>query len=84
VPRLSLFLLQVLLQTEFAFVYDDSDSDSDEYNSPSSYRQPSGNGQSLSRRYCNHSECFFSCADRTASSSQGALATSCKYFKQSK
>ena len=36
----------------------DSDSDSDSAticNSPSSYRQPSGNGQLLSRRYCKHS-----------------------------
>jgi hypothetical protein len=36
----------------------ESDSESDEYNgynSPRSYRQPSGHGQSLSRRYCTHS-----------------------------
>ena len=35
-------------------------------------------------RYCKHSVWLFSCASRTASSSQGALAVSCKYFKQSK
>ena len=63
----------------------DSDSDSDsEYNSPSSYRQPNGNGQLLSRRYCTHSVWLFSCASRTAREFQGALAVSCKYFKQSK
>jgi len=64
-----------------------SDSNSDvsiEYNSPSSYRQPLGNGQSLSRRYCKHSEHSFECATYTALASQGALAVSCKYFKQSK
>ena len=47
----------------------ESDSESDEcngYNSPRSYRQPSGNGQSLSRRYCKHSGWLFSCANRTA------------------
>ena len=32
-----------------------SDSDSITRNSPCSYRQPSGKGQSLSRRYCKHS-----------------------------
>jgi len=52
--------------------------------SPPSYRQPRGRGQLLSRRYCKHSVCLFSCAIRTASESQGALAVSCKYFKQSK
>ena len=51
---------------------------------PSSYRQPNGKGQLLSRRYCTHSGWLFSCASRTASSSHGALAVSCKYFKQSK
>jgi len=35
-------------------------------NTPSSYRQPSGNGQFLSRRYCKHSVWFFSCASSTA------------------
>ena len=35
-------------------------------------------------RYCTHSGCSFSCATRTASSSHGALAVSCKYCKQSK
>ena len=45
----------------------DSDSDSDsEYNSPCSYRQPSGRGQLLSRRYCTQSVWLFSCAARTA------------------
>ena len=53
-------------------------------NSPRSYRQPDGNGQLLSRRYCKHSVCLFSCASRTARESHGALAVSCKYFKQSK
>ena len=64
-----------------------SDSNSDvsiEYNSPSSYCQPLGNGQSLSRRYCKHSVWLFLCAVRTASEFQGALAVSRKYFKQSK
>jgi len=66
-------------------VYDsDSDSDDNVYNSPCSYRQPSGKGHSLSRRYCKHSERFFRYATRTASSFQGALTVSCKYFKQSK
>jgi len=64
-----------------------SDSNSDvsiEYNSPSSYRQPLGNGQSLSRRYCTHSERLFSCANCTAREFHGALAVSRKYLKQSK
>ena len=51
---------------------------------PSSYRQPDGKGQLLSRRYCKHSVWFFTCASRTAQKFQGALAVSCKYFKQSK
>ena len=33
---------------------------------PSSYRQPRGNRQLLSRRYCTHSGWLFSCASRTA------------------
>ena len=37
-------------------------------NTPCSYRQPSGNGQLLSRRYCKHSVWLFSCASRTANS----------------
>ena len=53
-------------------------------NLPRSYRQPGGNGQLLSRRYCTHSGWLFRCAPRTASEFQGALAVSCKYFKQSK
>ena len=36
------------------------------FNSPCSYRQPNGNGQLLSRRYCKHSVWLFSCACRTA------------------
>ena len=56
----------------------------DTCNSPSSYRQPGGRGQLLSRRYCTHSGWLFLCASRTASEFQGALAVSCKYFKQSK
>ena len=51
---------------------------------PCSYRQPSGRGQLLSRRYCKHSGCLCLYAPRTESSSQGAFAVSCKYFKQSK
>ena len=43
-----------------------SDSDSITRNSPCSYRQPSGKGQSLSRRYCKQSGCLFSCALCTA------------------
>ena len=39
---------------------------SESYNVPPSYRQPSGNGQSLSRRYCKQSGCLFSCATCTA------------------
>ena len=35
-------------------------------------------------RYCTHSGWSFSCATRTASLFQGALAVSRKYFKQSK
>ena len=35
-------------------------------NTPSSYRQPGGRGQSLSRRYCTHSEWFSPCAASTA------------------
>ena len=35
-------------------------------NTPSSYRQPSGNGHFLSRRYCKHSVWFCSCASSTA------------------
>ena len=60
--------------------YSDSDSDSGTCNSPCSYRQLGGRGQLLSRRYCKHS----GCACRTAEEFQGALAVSCKYFKQSK
>ena len=41
---------------------------SESYNVPLSYRQPSGNGQLLSRRYCTHSGWLFSCATRTAHS----------------
>jgi len=52
-------------------------------NSPSSYRQPSGNGQLLSRRYCTQSEWLFLCAKNTPQESHGALAVSRKYFKQS-
>jgi hypothetical protein len=51
---------------------------------PCSYRQPGGRGQVLSRRYCKHSGCLYLYAPRTESSSQGAFAASCKYFKQSK
>ena len=63
--------------------YSDSDSVTS-CNSPFSYRQPYGNGQLLSRRYCRHSGWLFSCALRTAQESHGALAVSRKYFKQSK
>ena len=63
--------------------YSDSDS-ATSCNSPFSYRQPYGNGQLLSRRYCRHSGWLFSCALRTAQESHGALAVSRKYFKQSK
>jgi hypothetical protein len=64
--------------------YSDSDSDSGTRNSPCSYDQPRGRGQLLSRRYCKHSVWSVRCASRTASEYQGALAVSCKYFKQSK
>ena len=63
--------------------YSDSDSVTS-CNSPFSYRQPYGNGQLLSRRYCRHSGWLFSCALRTAQESHGTLAVSRKYFKQSK
>ena len=46
--------------------YSDSHSDSTICNSPPSYRQPSGNGQLLSRRYCTHSVWLFLCASKTA------------------
>ena len=65
-------------------VYDDLDDDYDVCSSPCSYRQPDGNGQLLLRRYCTHSGCLFLCALRTAQEFHGALAVSCKYFKQSK
>jgi len=68
-------------------VYDDDDDDDDDSgtsNSPCSYRQPTGNGQSFARRYCKHSERLCSCAICTASEFHGALAVSRKYFKQSK
>jgi hypothetical protein len=61
-----------------------SDSDSITCKSPRSYRQPSGKGQSLSRRYCTHSVWLFLCAWYTLQSFHGALAVSRKYFKQSK
>ena len=57
---------------------------SESYNVPPSYRQPGGRGQLLSRRYCTQSGWLFSCALSTATWSQGALAVSRKYFKQSK
>ena len=63
---------------------DDDDDDSCVCSTPSSYRQPFGKGQLLTRRYCKQSGWLFSCAYRTASLSQGALAVSRKYFKQSK
>ena len=75
------------------FIYDDDDDDDDDddgddsycaCSTPCSYRQPGGRGQLLPRRYCTQSGCLFSCANRTARESQGALAVSCKYFKQSK
>ena len=53
-------------------------------NAPCSYRQPGGRGQLLSRRYCKHSVWLFQCAPCTDAESHGALAVSCKYFKQSK
>ena len=68
-------------------VYDDDDDDNDDSgtsNSPCSYRQPTGNGQSFARRYCKHSWRLRSCALRTALRSHGALAVSCKYFNQAK
>ena len=54
------------------------------WSSPSLYDQPGGRGQLLSRRYFKHSVWLLLCAYITASSSHGALAVSCKYFKQSK
>ena len=43
-----------------------SESSSESYNVPPSYRQPGGRGQLLSRRYCTHSVWLFLCANRTA------------------
>ena len=69
---------------------DDDDDDTDDYDyaarsCPSSYDQSSGNGQLLSRRYCTQWVWLNNrCAERTARESQGALAVSCKYCKQSK
>ena len=40
---------------------------------PCAYDQPGGRGQLLSRRYCTQSGWLFSCAERTASESQGAF-----------
>jgi len=75
VPRygMSLSLCVCVYITRMCFncdlrVYDyyDDDDDSGKCSSPCSYRQPSGNGQSLSRRYCKHSGWLFMCAFRTA------------------
>ena len=74
------------------FIYDDDDDDDDDdgddsycsCSTPCSYRQLNGRGQLLSRRYCTQSGCLFLCAQKTAFSCKGALAVSCKYFKQSK
>jgi len=74
-------ITRVRFKIVFVYVYGDGNY---VYNLPCSYRQPSGKGQLLSRRYCKHSEWFFSSANRTAQESHGALAVSCKYFKQSK
>ena len=49
----------------------------------SSIRQLSGIGQLLSRQYCTHSG-WLLCAKHTTQELHGALAVSCKYFKQSK
>ena len=76
--------VQLLYSITSFWMCDDDCDDYDVCKVPSSYRQPGGRGQLLSRRYCTHSKCFFSCAQRTAYSSQGALAVSRKYFKQSK
>ena len=43
-------------------IYDDDDDDYVSCSIPSSYRQPRGRGQLLSRRYCKHSGWLFSCA----------------------
>ena len=54
-------------------------------NVPSSYRQPGGRGQLLSRRYRTHSGWSFGKFPKAnAPLLQGALAVSRKYFKQSK
>ena len=53
---------------------DDLDDDYDVCSSPCSYRQPDGNGQLLSRRYCRHSAWLFTWANRTAREFHGALA----------
>ena len=86
-----MFRVRVSVFKEVRYVDDDSESDSDSesdeyngYNSPRSYRQPSGNGQSLSRRYCKQSGWLYRWADHTAAPFQGALTSSCKYFKQFK
>ena len=54
-------------------------------NVPSSYRQPGGRGQLLSRRYRTHSGWSFSQVSKAnAPLFQGTLVVSRKYFKQSK
>jgi hypothetical protein len=66
---------------------DDDDTDTDDYaarSCPSSYDQSSGNGQSLSRRYCTQWVWLNRCAFFTDREFHGALAVSRKYFKQSK
>ena len=74
-------ITRVRFKIEFVYVYGDGNY---VYNLPCSYRQPSGKGQLLSRRYCKHSSSEWKRARSMALLSQGALAVSCKNFKQSK
>jgi hypothetical protein len=74
-------ITRVRFKIVFVYVYGDGNY---VYNLPCSYRQPSGKGQLLSRRYCKHSSSECKRARSVALLSQGALAVSCKNFKQSK
>ena len=82
-------ITRVRFKIVFVHVYGDGNY---VYNLPCSYRQPSGRGQLLSRRYCKHSGCslsYTSCSTHSWHScgpgwSHGTLAVSRKNFKQSK
>ena len=52
--------VSLFYSVEYYTFYDDAEEDVRSI--PSSYHQPNGKGQSLSRRYCKHSVWFFLCA----------------------